>query len=206
MSVNNVKGNNYNYSSYLASKNKSSDDAKVENKTEKPAETTENKKNTSADGDTYVKGSYKQDTKKINMFQTELKNKTESFQRMISSMFQKQGVRYNKAAGIKDNLQNLIASGGVSEADKLQAQKDISEDGYWGVDATADRILDFAKALSGGDPSKAEELKNAVLKGFKEAEKAWGGELPEISQKTLDKVLKGFEEWTSSSSTEATAE
>ena len=33
------------------------------------------------------------------------------------------------------------------------------------------------------------------MKGFKEAEKAWGGKLPEISQKTYDEVLKRFDEW-----------
>ena len=37
-------------------------------------------------------------------------------------------------------------------------QKDIAEDGYWGVEKTSDRILDFAKALSGGDKDKADEL------------------------------------------------
>lgn len=83
----------------------------------------------------------------------------------------------------------------MDAATKAQAQEDVSEDGYWGVKQTSERILDFAKALTGGDPSKIDEMKAAFEKGFKAAEKLWGGELPEISQKTYDAVMKGFEEW-----------
>jgi len=50
-------------------------------------------------------------------------------------------------------------------------------------------------ALTGGDPSKIDLLRDAALKGFAEAEKVWGGELPEISQKTLEAVKNGFDEW-----------
>ncbi len=59
--------------------------------------------------------------------------------------------------------------------------------------------MNMAKALSGGDTSKIGELKEGFLKGFKEAEKAWGGELPDISKKTYDEVLKRFDEWENSS-------
>lgn len=57
----------------------------------------------------------------------------------------------------------------VDEATRAQAQADIADDGYWGVDQTSDRILDFAKALSGNDPGKADLLLDAFKKGFKEA-------------------------------------
>ena len=76
-----------------------------------------------------------------------------------------------------------------------QAQADIAEDGYWGVNQTSDRIVDFAKALTGGDPNKIEEMREAFKKGFKQAEEKWGGELPEISQKTYDAVLEKFDAW-----------
>lgn len=83
----------------------------------------------------------------------------------------------------------------VDEATAKQAAEDVSEDGYWGVKQTSERILDFAKALAGKDPSKAEELRKAVQEGFNQATKAWGDELPEISKKTLEAVNKGFDEW-----------
>ena len=64
----------------------------------------------------------------------------------------------------------------------------------------------MAKALSGGDSSKIGKLKEGFLKGFKEAEKAWGGELPDISKKTYDEVLKRFDEWENSSKEKAEKE
>ena len=103
----------------------------------------------------------------------------------------KQGQTYNNA----NDMWRFLASGKfeVDEATKLQAQKDIAEDGYWGVNQTSDRIIDFAKALTGGDPSKIEDMREAFKKGYKQAEKTWGGELPEISKQTYDAVLAKFD-------------
>lgn len=96
-----------------------------------------------------------------------------------------------------DDVWKFLASGDytVTEAAKLQAQEDIAEDGYWGVEQTSDRILDFAKALSGGDASKADELLEAFKQGYEEATGAWGKELPEISKQTYEAVEKKFEAW-----------
>ncbi|MCR4674859.1 MAG: hypothetical protein K5675_07600 [Lachnospiraceae bacterium] len=96
-----------------------------------------------------------------------------------------------------DDMWKFLASGDFEvDADvKAQAQADIAEDGFWGVEQTSDRILDFAKALSGGDSSKAEELLDAFKQGFEEATKSWGKDLPEISQNTYDAVLEKFEAW-----------
>ena len=55
----------------------------------------------------------------------------------------------------------------VDEETQKQAQADIAEDGYWGVEQTSDRILDFAKALSGNDPEKADLLIDAFKKALK---------------------------------------
>ena len=62
---------------------------------------------------------------------------------------------------------------------------------------TAQRILDFAKALTGGDPSKIEEMREAFEKGFKQATETWGDELPEISQKTYAATMQKFDQWAS---------
>lgn len=59
---------------------------------------------------------------------------------------------------------------------------------------TSGRILDFAKALTGGDPDKVEDMRKAFEKGYKQAEKTWGGELPDISKQTYDAVMKGFDD------------
>ncbi len=76
-----------------------------------------------------------------------------------------------------------------------QAESDIASGGYYSPEATASRIVDFAKALSGGDASKFRLLKDAVEKGFADATDALGGELPEISRQTYDLVQKGFDQW-----------
>ncbi|WP_051233691.1 hypothetical protein [Butyrivibrio sp. NC3005] len=94
----------------------------------------------------------------------------------------------------EDELWKTLASGKfeVDEETKKQATEDISEDGYWGVNKTSERILDFANALTGGDPSKLQTMVDAFKKGYEQAEKTWGGKLPEISQKTYNAVMNGF--------------
>lgn len=99
--------------------------------------------------------------------------------------------------GIKNALEEILAGkGGDITAEMIdQAKEDVSEDGYYGVEATANRLVDFAKALSGGNPEKAELLKNAFMDAYEQAAEAWGDELPEISQKTKERTLELFAEW-----------
>jgi len=78
-----------------------------------------------------------------------------------------------------------------------KAKEDVSEDGYWGVKQTSQRILDFAKAITGGDPEKMEQMRKVVDKAFKQVGALFGGidKMPEISQKTYDEIMKGFDEF-----------
>ena len=121
-------------------------------------------------------------------------NRIAQLKGIVSQMMSQQGTKI----GTADDMWKFLASGNytVSPEVKAQAQADVADDGYWGVDKTSDRIVDFAKALSGNDPSKAEELMDAFKKGFEEATKSWGKTLPDISQRTYDAVIKKFDEWT----------
>ncbi|HWQ51424.1 MAG TPA: hypothetical protein VN369_06425 [Terriglobales bacterium] len=74
----------------------------------------------------------------------------------------------------------------------VEAAGAVGQDDYFGVDATAKRIFDFAVSLSGGDPETMEMLKGVVQKAFKECEKLFGGTLPDISYQTLDRVNSLF--------------
>ncbi len=74
-----------------------------------------------------------------------------------------------------------------------EAQAAISEDGMWGVDAVATRLMDMAMALSGGDPSKAELLRDAVQKGF--AAVGDLDSLPQVCQDTYTETIKRFDYW-----------
>jgi len=76
-----------------------------------------------------------------------------------------------------------------------EAKKAIGEGGYYSPENTATRILDFAKALSGGDASKFNLLKDAVEKGFAAAKEQLGGKLPDISKQTYDLVQQKFADW-----------
>ncbi len=113
---------------------------------------------------------------------------------IVQKLISGQGDAYGKAK----NIWQFLASGNftVDPATKAQAQADIAEDGYWGVNATSDRIVDFAVALAGDDPEKLEEMRAAFQKGFDKAAKTWGGELPDISQRTYDAVMEKFDKLT----------
>ena len=129
----------------------------------------------------------------INKLKADAEERTSQLRSLVEKMMTKQGV----AIGTADSMWSFLAKGDftVNEATRAQAQADIADDGYWGVDQTSDRILDFAKALSGNDPEKADLLLDAFKKGFKEATKSWGQDLPDISQRTYDAVVEKFNKW-----------
>lgn len=129
----------------------------------------------------------------VNKLKADAEQRTSQLCSLVEKMMTKQGV----AIGTADSMWSFLAKGNftVDEATRAQAQADIADDGYWGVDQTSDRILDFAKALSGNDPEKADLLLDAFKKGFKEATKSWGQDLPDISQRTYDAVVEKFNKW-----------
>lgn len=131
-----------------------------------------------------------------------------AFKQMVSTLLQKQGQKsreiMNKIFGENGDFENvtnlgkMMASLDVDDETRAQAASLIDENGEFGVKQLSQNILDFAKAVSGSDPSKIKEMKEAFLKGFSEAERVWGGTLPEISYRTKEAVLAGFEEWENS--------
>lgn len=132
-----------------------------------------------------------------------LKDDAEARKNQFLSYVQETIMGQGNALASSDDIWKFLASGNftVTEAAKKQAQDAIAEGGYWSVDKTAERILDMAKALTGGDASKLEEMRSAFEKGFGEATKTWGKELPEISGKTYDKVQELFDKWAEESKT-----
>ena len=109
---------------------------------------------------------------------------------LVQKMFSDQaGVSKLSDLFSPENLKN------VSQADIDKAKEDISEDGYWGIKQTSQRLFDFASALAGDDPEKMKEMQAAIEKGFKEATGAWGDELPDICKDTLAATNKMFDEY-----------
>ena len=142
----------------------------------------------------------KTDYKMVEKLKADAKQRTSQLRSLVEKMMTKQGTAIANA----DSMWSFLAEGNftVDEETQKQAQADIAEDGYWGVEQTSDRILDFAKALSGNDPEKADLLIDAFKKGFDDATKSWGRDLPDISKRTYDAVLEKFDKWKNGSTTE----
>ena len=125
---------------------------------------------------------------------SQLKQDQANRQSQLTSLVQKMVSGQAGVAKLADlfspeNLKN------VSAQDIAQAKKDISEDGYWGVKQTSQRLFDFACALAGDDVGKMKEMQAAMEKGFKKAQGAWGTKLPEICQNTIDAANKLFDDY-----------
>jgi hypothetical protein len=88
-----------------------------------------------------------------------------------------------------------IVSGSVGGLTQADAASAVSDNGEWGVEAVSDRIVAFAKSLSGDDPSHIETLRAAIDKGFASAKKALGGTLPDVSMRTYDAVMSKLDAW-----------
>lgn len=134
---------------------------------------------------------YTPNTALVNQLKADAEARTSQLRSLVEQMMTKQSTAYGQA----NDIWQFLRSGNykVDPATRLQAQKDISEDGYWGVKQTSERILSFATALTGGDPDKIEEMRAAFEKGYKQAEKTWGGSLPSICQETYEAVFAGFD-------------
>ena len=195
MSVNGITSGTSGYSTTIETK-----------KTASKAETTTKTDATSKTGDAgviyepsnatttdSVKKIYKPDRATVDKMLAEAEERTAQLRSLVEKILLKQGEKI----GTADEMWGFLRKGDfqVDDATRAQAQAEIAEDGYWGVEQTSDRIVDFAKALTGGDPSKIGEMKDAFLKAFDMAKEQWGGELPEISQKTYDAVLAKFDAW-----------
>ena len=122
-------------------------------------------------------------------------NRAASMQNLVEKLLGKQKGTFDLA-----NSTNLAATFRqavqfASPEDIAKAQADIAENGYWGVNKTSDRLVSMAIALAGGDTDKADELKNAITKGFKKATAAWGEKLPQLCQDTYDAAMKKMDDW-----------
>jgi len=192
MSVNGVTSTQaaaaYSYNSTSAAKEKTSAEEAATRATEDTGVIYEHSTDTNTSS---TKKTYKPDTAMINKLKADADARTSQLRSLVEQMMGKQATTYGNA----NDIWSFLRSGNytVDPATKAQAQADIAEDGYWGVGQTSDRIIQFATALTGGDPDKIEAMRDAFKKGYAQAEKTWGGSLPEISQKTYDAVMEKFD-------------
>jgi len=150
---------------------------------------TENIKHKDKSDSDIIKSKKKYDSIEINNLISDNEKRINEFKEQIRKMIAKQGEESNLTLfGQKLN---------VSVEDSQKAAEQIEEGGEYSIDAVATRIMDMAKALSGGDKSKIPLLKDAVKKGFEAAGLEFndGAGLPEICNKTYVEIMKRFDEW-----------
>lgn len=107
---------------------------------------------------------------------------------LVSKMFIEQGLSTSIEIGGGETVN-------IEDLSPEQAQALVANDGYWGVEQTSDRIFQLASSLAEGDTALFDKIKEGILKGLEQAKQDFGGELPEISQKTIDAVMKKLDEW-----------
>jgi len=145
--------------------------------------------------DTYTKAlEGAADPAAIKRLWSETNHAMEAVRKLVASMLGK-----NDAAGQGFWANRAGGKFQLSEADRAQAQELISEDGFFGVKKTTERIMDFAKALvgTGASEKQIENMRSAVQKGFDEVARMFGGfdKLPQVTKDTYDAIMKAFDEW-----------
>lgn len=81
--------------------------------------------------------------------------------------------------------------------DQLSAEEAtalVEGDGFFSIAATSQRVSSFVLNLAGDNLENLEKAREGIIQGFKEAEKMWGGKLPEISYATQEKTLELIDE------------
>lgn len=98
----------------------------------------------------------------IKKLKADTESRLSQMQNLVKEMMLKQGQTYTNA----DSMWKFLASGDYTvDAQTAKDAKDaISEDGYWGVNQTSQRIFDFAVSLSGGDSEKMDKMLEAFKK------------------------------------------
>jgi len=78
----------------------------------------------------------------------------------------------------------------ITELSQDEAKELVSDDGFFGIEKTANRVADFVLSFAGNNLENLEKSRDGIVKGFEDAQKMWGGELPEISNKTQSRTLE----------------
>jgi len=135
----------------------------------------------------------KRDTATIEKLLAEAEQRTAQLRSLVEKMLLKQGQKFTSLADTFDMIKEGTLE--VDDETAKEAQQEIADDGYWGVEQTSERLFSFAKALAGNDPAHADTMLDALQKGFDDATKAWGGELPELCKKTLEAAKQKITDW-----------
>ena len=93
------------------------------------------------------------------------------------------------------NLENTGYTGkAITDLTQDEAKQLVSDEGYFGITQTSDRVSNFVFNFAGDNLEILQKGREGIVKGFQEAEKLFGGELPDISYKTQERTLALIDE------------
>jgi hypothetical protein len=146
---------------------------------------------------TYDNPGIKPDMKTIQQLQEESNKAFDHLKQIVREMLKRQGLKFRdiETANPGDIETGDLKDIEVDETARKEAQAMIDEGGENSAEKVSDRIVDFAKAISGGDKSKLDLLKASIDQGFKAAEADFGDKLPEISKKTHELIMAKLDAW-----------
>ena len=82
----------------------------------------------------------------------------------------------------------------ITDLTQDEAKQLVSDEGYFGITQTSDRVSNFVLNFAGDNLEILQKGREGIVKGFQEAEKLFGGELPDISYKTQERTLALIDE------------
>ena len=93
------------------------------------------------------------------------------------------------------NLENTGYTGkAITDLTQDEAKQLVSDEGFFGITQTSDRVSNFVLNFAGDNLEILQKGREGIVKGFQEAEKLFGGELPDISYKTQERTLALIDE------------
>src|SRR5690554_354924 len=136
------------------------------------------------------KALYGPDGKTIEKLLHESEQAYRSLREIVARLLERQGKTFQDLVDGRWQSDFEVDDTAIKEAQAL-----LDEGGPFSPEAVSERIVEAAKAFSGGDPEKIALMRKAIDAGFKAAAKALGGELPEISMKTYDLIQEKLDAW-----------
>lgn len=141
---------------------------------------------------TYEKPTIKPDMKALDQLMEESDKAFAHLKQIVTDMLKRQGLKFRDI--IEINVAEVEGKP-IDETAQKEAQAMIAEGGEYSPENVSQRIVEFAKAISGGDKSKLDQLKAAIEDGFKAAEKDFGDKLPDITKETYKLIMDKLDAW-----------
>lgn len=136
--------------------------------------------------------------KTIQQLKNESENALSHLKQIVTALLKRQGLEFQDISEIRPEDLDDVTGDEIAQA---EARAMLEGDGELSPAKVSDRIVDFAKAISGGDKSKFALLKEAIDDGFEAAGIEFGGELPDICKQTYNLTIEKLEAWANEADT-----